>query len=226
VRILGSIRFYTGPINEVGYRFATGSSLIKPQGAIIDGIGLVVQYDSLDRHGMDPISAVGLVAGVMQLADLVLRVITNLHNYYRDFEAAPRCSAQLRTELKRLFLVVSNLQELSEAKLRRFSIEAELKDMVELLQEMLSRITPRHTRGVKRLQWPFKEAENKEFLSRIERFKSSFIIILNITQTYLLEALFLLTSLSHAIQEIHGNLSTLQVGTTELCRQTLCFPPI
>jgi len=175
---------------------------------------------------MDPITAVGLVASVAQLADLVLRVITNLHNYYRDFEAAPRCSAQLRAELKRLFLVVSDLEELSEAKLRRFSIEAELKEMVELLQEMLSRITPRHTRGLKRLQWPFREAENKEFLGRIERLKSSFIIILNIAQTYLLKAFFLLTSLSHAIQEIHGDLSTVQGQTTEWCRQTLCFPTI
>jgi hypothetical protein len=171
---------------------------------------------------MDPITAVGLVASVAQLADLMLRIVTNLHNYYRDFEAAPRCSAQLRTELKRLFLLVSDLEELSEAKLRRFSIEAELKDMVQLLQEMQSRLTPRHTRGLKRLQWPFREAENKEFLNRIERFKSSVNIILNIEQTYLLKAFPLLTSLSHAIQQIHGNLGTLQVQATELWRQTLC----
>jgi len=31
---------------------------------------------------MDPVTAVGLIASVAQLADLVLSVITNPHNYY------------------------------------------------------------------------------------------------------------------------------------------------
>ena len=136
---------------------------------------------------MDPVSGIGLAASVGQLADLAFKVFTNLHKYYRDFEEAPRRSKQLRKEVKRMFTLATDLYELFEAhprKLQRPSLVADVREFNEMLQEMLGRTSVERSRGLQRFKWPFKEVEHQEFLRKIERFKSSFSLVISIMQRY------------------------------------------
>jgi hypothetical protein len=136
---------------------------------------------------MDPVTAIGLVASIGQLASLAVQVFTNLHKYYRDFEQAPKRSRQLRRELDRTFVLVTEVQSTFEAnpcELLRPSLESEVEEFKEVLQEMLNRASPQNIKGLRRLKWPFREAENDEFIARIERFKSSFSLVMNIADAY------------------------------------------
>jgi DNA repair exonuclease SbcCD ATPase subunit len=136
---------------------------------------------------MDPITVVGFAANVAQLVDLALAVFTNLHKYSRNFESAPKRSEQLRREVNHVVDLLADLQDIFKKNPNEFlrrSLELEVKELEVLLRELQSRTNPQNTKGFQRLKWPFKEAENEDLIRRIERFKSSFNLAMNISQTY------------------------------------------
>lgn len=60
----------------------------------------------------------------------------------------------------------------------------QLTNLRQLLRDLHIRTTQREIRGYRRLRWPFRQEENAEIVSKIERFKANLSIGLNLNQTY------------------------------------------
>jgi len=91
-------------------------------------------------------------------------------------------SADLRKELSSLTGVLIDAKELFENadSLNRASIESVLANLIVLMNELLERTTPKKTDALsRRLLWPFRERENDEFVSKIERYKADLSLSLS-----------------------------------------------
>lgn len=177
---------------------------------------------------MDPIGAVGLAASAAQLATLAGAVLTNLYQYCRNVAMAPKYSEQLRRELGIVCDLLVDLQMVFEANVHRLSrpsLNTEFQDFNEILQELMRRTTPKQTKGKERLMWPLRQDENARFLSRIERFKSSYSLLLNIIQAYTQPSQYnnLIAKFARqALQDIHGNIIKITNQGHEFRRDLLC----
>jgi hypothetical protein len=134
---------------------------------------------------MDPITAVGLVASVVQLADAARSTFSALFQYYEDVRDAPERSRELREELKALYDILGSLESvlILKSSASTFAVPNSLKSAITQFQEMLDsmteRVAERKTKGLKRLKWPFTKKENDRYLVRMERYKSTFNAALN-----------------------------------------------
>lgn len=136
---------------------------------------------------LDPITGLSLASSVAQIADLTFKLFTNLHKYYRDIRAAPTRSRELRMEVDAMLDLITELHETFERNpqgLYRPSLKEGVNEFRWMLEEMVRRTLPEKAAVLQRLKWPFKETENRDFLFRIERFKTSFIMVMNISQKY------------------------------------------
>lgn len=127
---------------------------------------------------------VGLVASVAALAELTLKVFTNLYRLYGDVRGP---AAELRNELGLMLGVIDNLKETirnDESSLQSYhrSLEGAVAEFVRMVEEMEKRIVPEQINGIKILKWPFTEGENKIYLERIERYKGTINIAMNAKQ--------------------------------------------
>ncbi len=129
---------------------------------------------------------VGLTASIGALAELTLKVFTTLYTYYGDVKNGPSRSAELRDELGAMLALFEGLkQSLSRGNYidnTGANLHGELGNLHEILVEMQDRVKADQTRGIRRMTWPFKEGENKKFIERLERCKSTFNLALNIDQ--------------------------------------------
>ncbi len=137
---------------------------------------------------VDPVTAVGLLGTVTQLADLALKLLLNLRTYYRNVHDGPTQSAQLHVEMDSLVDVLYRLQETFERNPTKNEFQPiltdELNSLRELVNDLYTRTKPQETSGMRRLSWPFHKTENAEIISKIERFKGNLTLTLNIDQTY------------------------------------------
>jgi hypothetical protein len=136
---------------------------------------------------MDPITGVGLAASSAQLADLTVKVLTNLYKYYRNVKGAPAKAADLRNELDNLIELLSNIQETFErtpSGLFSSAIPKALSNLREVVTQLYSRTKPEDTSGIRRLQWPFRQNENAEIIDKLERYKGNLMVALDINTTY------------------------------------------
>lgn len=136
---------------------------------------------------MDPATGVGLAASSAQLTGLAFEVFSNLHKYYRNVRDAQTHATKLRLMLAFLMNLLSVAQDIFERSphaCSRSILQQAFSDLREVLALLYSRTTPRDTTGLRSLQWPFKQNENSEILSKLELYKTSLIIALNIDQTY------------------------------------------
>ena len=139
---------------------------------------------------MDPITAVGLVASVAQLAEGAGQTFSALFRFFDDVRMAPKRSRELRQELGILCDLLCMLENAltSPSSSRMWSIpdslSSTLSDFQTMLDTMNIRIDNRQTQGIRRLKWPFTNDENERYLSRIERFKGTFNSLLTIKGVY------------------------------------------
>lgn len=144
---------------------------------------------------MDPITAVGLVASVTQLADLTRTVFLGFYQYYREVKTAPAQSKTLRDELQVISELLDSLKgvvsapaALSKAKVTNGPVLTKLKQPIaqfeRLLKELQTRVAANRVIGIRRFQWPFSKKENQELLEEIGRYKETFTWALNLYQTY------------------------------------------
>lgn len=133
---------------------------------------------------MDPVSASGLAATAAQLLNLTFEIFVNIHKYYRIVRDAPRRSAELRMELDSLVDILSIAQQSLES----HEIEAinsiaadTLSKLHELLKHLYSRIIPDNASGFQRLRWPFRQTENEEIVSKLQRYKINLTIALGLS---------------------------------------------
>jgi hypothetical protein len=135
---------------------------------------------------MDPLSS---MANISQLADLTALIFIDLFNYCRAVKQAPKCAVELRNELQNVSCLLDQIKEHfndgSQALVSRHVLESMkqcTQEFEKLLQAMGDRIRREKTQGFQRLIWPFSSSENREFLARIERYKTIFNLALSIKQ--------------------------------------------
>ncbi|KAH8880540.1 ankyrin, partial [Thozetella sp. PMI_491] len=135
---------------------------------------------------MDPVSAVGLVASVAQLIDIVTRTISFLN----DIKNAPRERAGLAIELSGLLAVLTSLRyRIDEeprsdgkqsswfAAVRFLGVNngpiAQLEETMKAVAETIgSKPKASKSNIAKTLVWPFKKKEVETLLAKLERIKS------------------------------------------------------
>lgn len=130
--------------------------------------------------------AIGLASALAGLANLTLQIFTNLYQFYEDVRSAPARSDQLRTEVGSLLDLCKVLQDIVEVQNEslKTSLTEHINGFNATLNEMSLRTRPKNAKGVQRFKWCFKAYENMEYISRIERFKSSLNMILHMNETY------------------------------------------
>jgi Fungal N-terminal domain of STAND proteins len=146
---------------------------------------------------MDPITAVGLVASVAQLADLTRIVFLSFYQYYREVKNAPAQSKNLRDELQVISELLDSLKTVvsapiapSQAKITDEPVLRKLEQPIaqfeRFLKELQTRVSAQRVVGIRRFKWPFSKKENQELLEEIGRYKETFTWALNLYQTYFL----------------------------------------
>jgi hypothetical protein len=140
---------------------------------------------------MDPVSAVGLAASAIQLADVAARVFIALFQYYRRVKEAPATAEALRNELQNLSTIVDAMTRHFDTRDKGDQVAtsplgflgSSIKETERLLLHMEHRVKEENARNVKRLKWPFTETENKSLVSQIQRYTAHLTLALNIHQT-------------------------------------------
>jgi hypothetical protein len=138
---------------------------------------------------MDPVTVVGLLASIGQVAAQTVTIVVSLSNYYRDVKDGPAQSKELRDE----FYNVSELLDCLKKALannpgvlveQHAALQRSIAEFQNVLNELGHRIKPKRTLGIRRLKWPFSKAENETLISKLERYKATFSFALNISHTY------------------------------------------
>ena len=139
---------------------------------------------------MDPVSAFGVAAGAAQFVELTENVLLGLFQYFNKVTKASKLSRELRDHVYQLSNILNELQSTLEATNPR-PITAStntLNDIVvefsNTMKDMEGRVVVKEGELKKRIQWPFTEKDNKQFLEKLERYKSIFDSALNTIQRY------------------------------------------
>src|SRR5277367_2310793 len=129
--------------------------------------------------------ALGIAGSIAGLARLAISIVSALYKYSVDLKSAPEHSEQLRKELGDLQTLCKIVEENVKVTTKGLpeSLDIQVAGFKAVLEDMLKRATQGKTSGFRRFKWPFDKAENMEYIAKIERFKSTLILILNIEQT-------------------------------------------
>lgn len=138
---------------------------------------------------MDPVSAFGIAAGAAQFTELAATVFLDLFKYFQTVKRAPKLSKELREEVHLVHKVLEDIKSTLEINTPS-SVTPTLNDAVkkftEIMDELKNRLEVKESDIIKRLKWPFTEQENKEYISKLERYKNTFTLALSTIQRYLL----------------------------------------
>lgn len=135
---------------------------------------------------MDPLSALGAAASIAQLAGVAKDIVSNMWQYFEAIKNAPKHSKEVRQEMAILSDVLYSLDEalnLPSCK-SLFTNSAPFDEFLDMLNHLRARVAIPQTQGVGRLRWPFNEYENKKWLDRIERYKATFSLALNVQSVH------------------------------------------
>ena len=130
-----------------------------------------------------------LLAAIGGVAELTLAVFSNLYRYYRDILKAPKYSDDIRRELGVMLGVTTSLREAIKqdksamTAASKSALENAVDDFDSLLREMEDRVAPKFIHGRRVLLWPFSMDENRHLLERIERYKNTFDLTLELKVT-------------------------------------------
>lgn len=137
---------------------------------------------------MDPFTIIGVIPNVAQIVNQAVTIFVNLSKYYQHVRDAPTHSKELREELDSLVDILAEVQETFERTEIPKSLQKELETVEKLLRTLHRRAQPNETQGIRRLRWPFRQADNDDAIRKIERFKTKLNIILNTGNLYQLPA--------------------------------------
>jgi len=173
---------------------------------------------------MDPVTAVGLATSADQLVALVGKVLISLYRYGGDVKEAPRRSAKLRDELSTTISLLGLVEEALKERpqvvvaLHGPSLVQTMSQFRELLETLERKIQADVTRGIRRLTWPFKKEEIDVHISRIERYKATFSLVLNIQQVYVVLQSYWPYKSRHSLREMSENVQDIKLDTQEVRR--------
>ena len=138
---------------------------------------------------MDPVSAFGIAAGAAQFTELAANVFLGLFKYFQTVKQAPKLSRELREEACLVHKVLEELKSTLET-VNTSSLTPTLNDTVKefarMMNEIENRVEVKESETIKRFKWPFTQKENKEYLSKLERYKNTFMLALSTIQRYVL----------------------------------------
>jgi hypothetical protein len=136
---------------------------------------------------MDPLSIIGLVASVQQLADRIVVVIINISNYISKVKDARPRSEELQHELRTVSRILHALAEFISNHSIPYLTPHLLKavtDFNQVLDKMEKQVNPDSVRGFRRFLRPFREDDFQCVLQKIERSKSTFNLALHLHETF------------------------------------------
>ena len=135
---------------------------------------------------MDPITAVGLIASIAQIAQQSTSLLIRLSQFYRDVKEAPARSKELRDELQTVTDLLNALKTTFDADSISLtdSLKRSTTEFQGILKQLETRLAAEKTEGLKKFKWPFTKADNERIISQIERYKATFTLALNINQTF------------------------------------------
>jgi hypothetical protein len=133
---------------------------------------------------MDPVSALGVAAGAAQFADMTANVFMSLFKYFQTVKRSPKLSKQLREEVSLIHKVLEDLKSTLENidTPTTYSFNDIVEEFSLTMKDMERRIEVKKDEVVKRFIWPFTQKENEEYLSKLERYKTTFTLALNTIQ--------------------------------------------
>ena len=149
---------------------------------------------------MDPASALGVAAAATQFAEQVLIISDGLYQFFKNVKNAPKLSRELRKEALLLSDTLENLRSVfsshHSSTLPKSRLLPELlQGFEEMMKEMVAKVEIKEGEiSRKRLTWPFTQKENEKYLTKLERFKSSFQLALQTLQSYKLPGRVLIAS--------------------------------
>jgi hypothetical protein len=141
---------------------------------------------------MDPASAFALAVGAMQATEQAAKVCSCLLEYFRIVKQAPNRSRELRDEARLVSDVLDDLKSfLEESKSTSVpekdlsvSLRSTVKEFTDMMDEMAKRVEVKKEEVYKRFKWPFTQKENKEYLERLGRYKSTFTVALGTISSF------------------------------------------
>lgn len=125
-------------------------------------------------------AAMGTV-GLVDLADLARSIFSDLYRYFEVVKEAPKHTRELRHELGAICNVLDELISSGTlASIDSETLTTSLLGFRDMLQEMDARVKSQQTEGLGRLKWPFSKRENELYFARLEQYKATFLLSLNI----------------------------------------------
>lgn len=135
---------------------------------------------------MDPVTVIGLVASVAQLAGVARVIVASMCLYFDAVKDAPKNSRELRQELFTICDLLDSLDDVLTSPSTKSSfmapesLKSAITEFQAILEDMKARVAESQTKGVRRLKWPFTKEENERLLSKLQRYKGTFNLALNI----------------------------------------------
>ena len=128
-------------------------------------------------------SAVGLASATAQVVELSGTVLVKLYHYYLDVKISVARSTELRNEVGLLLSLLNTFTgNLFDSSTCRFELMSAFEGLHSVLDEIDKRVTADTTKGLRKLEWPFKKDENERLLAKLERHKVILCLALNIEQ--------------------------------------------
>ena len=133
-----------------------------------------------------------MIGFAVSMATIAKHIVSDLLCHFHNVRGAPNRSMELRQEMFSICNLLDSLDEALKPSQPYSPLPSETLAALEesmsrfraVLEEMEARVTNRK-QGVARLAWPFTRVENEQYLSAIERFKSTFNLLLSILCTYM-----------------------------------------
>lgn len=130
---------------------------------------------------MDPVTIVGLV---VNLLDIAWDVFSNLNKFYRIIRDVPTQS-NLRDELNSLMDILADVREIVPTTPVDEAQHSELEKLHRMLVDLNRDTKPKSANAViKGLQWPLRQAQNAKSINQIKHFKNILNILLDKQQRY------------------------------------------
>jgi len=139
---------------------------------------------------MEPLAALAIATATTQYLDQSLTVAQGLYDCFKLVKNPPDLSRELRREAMLVSDVVSDLTKVLAASIRNIPSSKAgryagiVAEFGLTMTEITARIQMKKVETKKRSRWPFTGKENQEYLSKFERYTSTFMLALQIVQGY------------------------------------------
>ena len=140
---------------------------------------------------MDFATAFSVATSAAQFVDLSAKVFLCLFEYFRNLKQAPKRSNELQQEAFLLSIVLRDLKSTLEATdspdpLSKEILNNVVAEFAKVMIDMEKRVEVKGGDWKNCVKWPFTEKENEKYLLKLERYKTTFHLVLSIIQGYYL----------------------------------------